>query len=194
MKVKVVDFGLSRVMPLGPSYVDPMYHQMYHLTDKSDVYNFSVALEELIFGKKAMNTNKQRKFGSKDIDLAIMAIPKFENGSLHEKQLEDNGGLEELGRVDGSKVEANGEIVVDLTEEMEEDHKFWANHAVIARILGINWSRKEIKSWVEEKWGNRVVVKFLPKRFFVVLFEEGSERDHILNQENWFANMHAVYI
>ncbi|GLJ29497.1 hypothetical protein SUGI_0581460 [Cryptomeria japonica] len=95
MEVKVVDFWLSRVMPLEstnifvashgtPSYVDPMYHQMYHLTDKSDVYNFYVALEELILRKKAVNTNKESKFGSECIDLAIMAIPKFQNGTLHE--------------------------------------------------------------------------------------------------------------
>ncbi|GLJ38081.1 hypothetical protein SUGI_0775220 [Cryptomeria japonica] len=111
-----------------------------------------------------------------------------------EKRLDDNGGSEEFGRVDGSKFAENGEIVVDLMEEMEEDHKFWADHAVIARILGINWSRKEIRSWVEEKWGDRIVIKFIPKRYFVVLFEKGSERDHILNQENWFAEKHAVYI
>ncbi|GLJ39347.1 hypothetical protein SUGI_0803500 [Cryptomeria japonica] len=111
-----------------------------------------------------------------------------------QKWLDDNGGSEEFGRVDGSKFAENGEIVVDLTKEMEEDHKFWADHIVIARILNINWSRKEIRSWVEEKWGDRIVIKFIPKRFFVVLFEKGSERDRILNQENWFAKKHLVYI
>ncbi|GLJ44840.1 hypothetical protein SUGI_0943280 [Cryptomeria japonica] len=116
-----------------------------------------------------------------------------EDASL-QKQLEEDGEPVKFRRVDGRKAAAKGEIVVDLTEEMEEDHQFWADHAVIARIIGINWSRKEIKSWVEEKWGDRVVIKFLPKSFFVVLFEKGSERDRILSQENWFANLHAMYI
>ncbi|GLJ26552.1 hypothetical protein SUGI_0514550 [Cryptomeria japonica] len=65
---------------------------------------------------------------------------------------------------------------------------------MIARIIGLNWSRKNIRSWVEDKWGDQIVIKFLPKGFFVVLFEKRSERDRILNQENWFADKHAVYL
>ncbi|GLJ46676.1 hypothetical protein SUGI_0983700 [Cryptomeria japonica] len=77
---------------------------------------------------------------------------------------------------------------------MEEDRKLWVEHVVIAKILGLNWSRKNIRSWVEEQWGDRIVIKFLPKRFFVVLFEKGSKRDCIINQENWFVEKHAVYL
>ncbi|XP_057856286.2 LOW QUALITY PROTEIN: LEAF RUST 10 DISEASE-RESISTANCE LOCUS RECEPTOR-LIKE PROTEIN KINASE-like 1.2 [Cryptomeria japonica] len=91
MRVKVADFGLSRVMPLEsthistfpqgtPGYVDPVYHQMYQLTDKSDVYSFGVVLVELISGKKAVDTKRD----SKDIGLANMAISNIQNGTLNE--------------------------------------------------------------------------------------------------------------
>ncbi|GLJ12780.1 hypothetical protein SUGI_0197590 [Cryptomeria japonica] len=65
---------------------------------------------------------------------------------------------------------------------------------MIARIIGLNWSRKNIRLWVEDKWGDQIVIKFLLKGFFVVLFEKRSERDRILNQKNWFADKHAVYL
>ncbi|GLJ42262.1 hypothetical protein SUGI_0874830 [Cryptomeria japonica] len=86
------------------------------------------------------------------------------------------------------------ETVVDLREEIKEDNQLWDNHAVIVRIIGLNWSRKNIKLWVAENWGIRVVIKFIPRGFFVVLFENQVDRDHILNQENWYANKQAVYL
>lgn len=64
---KVADFGLSRMgmtsvdsshistAPQGtPGYVDPQYHQNFHLSDKSDVYSFGVVLLELLTGRRAM--------------------------------------------------------------------------------------------------------------------------------------------
>ncbi|GLJ50081.1 hypothetical protein SUGI_1065190 [Cryptomeria japonica] len=39
-----------------------------------------------------------------------------------------------------------------------------------------------------------MVVKFIAKGFFVVLFEEEEERNHALTNRNWFVNSHAVYI
>ncbi|GLJ41751.1 hypothetical protein SUGI_0864060 [Cryptomeria japonica] len=51
-----------------------------------------------------------------------------------------------------------------------------------------------MRLWVEEMWGERIVIKFIPTGFFVLLFKNHSERDRILHQENWFANQHAVYL
>ncbi|GLJ22107.1 hypothetical protein SUGI_0414740 [Cryptomeria japonica] len=42
--------------------------------------------------------------------------------------------------------------------------------------------------------GLHTVIKFIPKGFFVVLFEDGEDINRILNQENWFANNHAIYL
>ncbi|GLJ18237.1 hypothetical protein SUGI_0322560 [Cryptomeria japonica] len=106
----------------------------------------------------------------------------------------DGGSGEFTGKVKGRRYKEKGEIVVDLMEEMEEDRQFWEEQAVIARIIGLNWSRKNIISCVEDNWGDQIVIKFIPKGFFVVLFEKRSERDRILNQENWFADKHAVYL
>ncbi|GLJ08700.1 hypothetical protein SUGI_0093910 [Cryptomeria japonica] len=101
--------------------------------------------------------------------------------------LDINGSL-------GGKRLNSEEICINFTEELEEDVVFWEKHAVIARIIGLNWSRKEIKKWVEGNWGLWTVIKFIPKDFFVVLFEDGEDRDQIINQENWFANNHAIYL
>uniref|UniRef100_A0A5B6YZB9 non-specific serine/threonine protein kinase n=1 Tax=Davidia involucrata TaxID=16924 RepID=A0A5B6YZB9_DAVIN len=90
-RVKVADFGLSRLFPTDvthvstapqgtPGYVDPEYYQCYQLTSKSDVYSFGVVLIELISSKLAVDTNRHRH----DINLANMAINKIQNHTLHE--------------------------------------------------------------------------------------------------------------
>ncbi|KAF8026834.1 hypothetical protein BT93_F3349 [Corymbia citriodora subsp. variegata] len=90
-RVKVADFGLSRLFPNDvthvstapqgtPGYVDPEYYQCYQLTDKSDVYSFGVVLCELLSSKPAVDTNRHRH----DINLASMAVNKIQNHTLHE--------------------------------------------------------------------------------------------------------------
>uniref|UniRef100_A0A7I4BEG5 Protein kinase domain-containing protein n=1 Tax=Physcomitrium patens TaxID=3218 RepID=A0A7I4BEG5_PHYPA len=91
-KVKVADFGLSRLVvnlenthistaPQGtPGYLDPDYHESYHLSDKSDVYSFGVVLMELVTAKKAVDMARERK----EINLASLAVAKIHSGCLHE--------------------------------------------------------------------------------------------------------------
>ncbi|GLJ05988.1 hypothetical protein SUGI_0030040 [Cryptomeria japonica] len=121
--------------------------------------------------------------------------PKSMRRPALQKPLDVNGGAEGFaGSLKGRIFTEEVEIVVDLTDEIEEDSQFWEKQVVITRIISLNWSRKNIRLWVEEKWGDRGVIKFISKGFFVVLFENHSERERILNQENWFADKHTVYL
>ncbi|WCJ25338.1 Protein kinase family protein [Euphorbia peplus] len=90
-RVKVADFGLSRLLPTDvthvstapqgtPGYVDPEYYQCYQLTDKSDVYSFGVVLVELLSSLQAVDTSRHRL----DINLANMAVTKIQNHLLNE--------------------------------------------------------------------------------------------------------------
>lgn len=90
-RVKVADFGLSRLFPTNvthvstapqgtPGYVDPEYYECYQLTDKSDVYSFGVVLCELLSSKPAVDTNRHRQ----DINLASMAVNRIQKCALHE--------------------------------------------------------------------------------------------------------------
>ncbi|XP_047310122.1 wall-associated receptor kinase-like 14 [Impatiens glandulifera] len=100
-KSKVADFGLSRfgigigidigiednfhshvsTAPQGtPGYVDPQYHQNFHLSDKSDVYSFGVVLTEIITGMKAVDFSRSHT----EVNLAALAIDVIGKGRLDE--------------------------------------------------------------------------------------------------------------
>ncbi|KAJ0830902.1 putative protein kinase RLK-Pelle-WAK-LRK10L-1 family [Helianthus annuus] len=90
-RVKVADFGLSRLIPNNvthvstapqgtPGYVDPQYHQRYQLTDKSDVYSFGVVLIELISSMVAVDLNRSQD----EIGLANLALNRIQRCAIDE--------------------------------------------------------------------------------------------------------------
>lgn len=90
-KSKVADFGLSRLgmtesshistAPQGtPGYLDPQYHQNFHLSDRSDVYSFGVVLVEIITALKVVDFSR----GQNEVNLASLAIDRIGKGRLDE--------------------------------------------------------------------------------------------------------------
>ncbi|KAK8642474.1 hypothetical protein V6N13_011816 [Hibiscus sabdariffa] len=88
---KVADFGLSRLgiteishistAPQGtPGYLDPQYHQNFHLSDKSDVYSFGVVLVEIITAKKVVDFSRPPN----EVNLASVATDRIGKGRLDE--------------------------------------------------------------------------------------------------------------
>eukprot|EP01018_Ginkgo_biloba_P012136 Gb_13308 [translate_table: standard] len=86
---KVADFGLSRLgltegshistVPQGtPGYLDPEYHQNFHLSDKSDVYSFGVVLIEIITAMKPVDFSRNKK----EVNLAALALSKIGSNCL----------------------------------------------------------------------------------------------------------------
>ncbi|KAI3799050.1 hypothetical protein L1987_34338 [Smallanthus sonchifolius] len=86
---KVADFGLSRLgmldeshistAPQGtPGYVDPQYHQNFHLSDKSDVYSFGVVLVEIITALKVVDLSRRNS----EVNLAALAVDKIGKGRV----------------------------------------------------------------------------------------------------------------
>ncbi|KAL1355130.1 hypothetical protein HN51_007167 [Arachis hypogaea] len=106
MRVKVGDFGLSRLLvlqdktassagsttttgnngcvwtgPQGtPGYLDPDYHRSFRLTEKSDVYSFGVVLLELISGLRAVDAKRDKR----EMALADMVVSRIQMGQLDE--------------------------------------------------------------------------------------------------------------
>lgn len=88
---KVADFGLSRLgrteishistAPQGtPGYLDPQYHQNFHLSDKSDVYSFGVVLVEIITSLKVVDFCRPQN----EVNLAAFATDRIGKGRLDE--------------------------------------------------------------------------------------------------------------
>ncbi|GLJ27743.1 hypothetical protein SUGI_0544530 [Cryptomeria japonica] len=85
-------------------------------------------------------------------------------------------------------------IEIDLSDDIDDSNTVWKNHAIIARVVGPKFPRKIIRSWIDENWGKHIIIKFLPKNFFVAIFADGSERDRTLGLKNWFLNEHPLYL
>ncbi|KAL7117179.1 hypothetical protein ACP275_03G056600 [Erythranthe tilingii] len=90
-KSKVADFGLSRLgltesshistAPQGtPGYLDPQYHQHFHLSDKSDVYSFGVVLVEIITALRVVDFDRPQN----EVNLASLAVDRIGRGCLEE--------------------------------------------------------------------------------------------------------------
>lgn len=88
---KVADFGLSRLglvesshistAPQGtPGYLDPQYHQHFHLSDKSDVYSFGVVLIEIITALRVVDFGRPQN----EVNLAALAVDRIGKGCLDE--------------------------------------------------------------------------------------------------------------
>lgn len=132
--VKVADFGLSKSFPNDvthistapqgtPGYVDPQYHECYHLTDKSDVYSFGVVLVELISSKRAVDMNRHMH----EINLANYAMNRILKSAFDEV-IDPSLGFEtdaEVRRMTTSVAELAFQclqVVKDMRPTMEEVH------------------------------------------------------------------------
>ncbi|EEF36984.1 serine-threonine protein kinase, plant-type, putative [Ricinus communis] len=102
-QAKLSDFGLSKVMDVGQSYVssevrgtfgyvDPEYRTNHRVNAKGDVYSFGIVLLQLISGQRVINLNlhrpvqlnKMAKFLSKGGNITEFADPKL-NGDYSVK-------------------------------------------------------------------------------------------------------------
>lgn len=68
---KLSDFGLSKVMNMGQSfvssevrgtfgYVDPEYQKNRHVKSSGDVYSFGIVLLQILSGQRVINMDLQR--------------------------------------------------------------------------------------------------------------------------------------
>ncbi|WOK91668.1 wall-associated receptor kinase-like 14 [Canna indica] len=92
LRPKLADFGLSRTgimaelshistAPQGtPGYVDPQYHQNFHLSDRSDVYSFGVVLVEMMTAMKVVDFCR----APGEVNLASLASEAIRKGMVED--------------------------------------------------------------------------------------------------------------
>ncbi|CAI0386035.1 unnamed protein product [Linum tenue] len=105
-QAKLSDFGLSKVMNLGQSfvssevrgtfgYVDPEYQRNHHVNAKGDVYSFGIVLMQILSGQKVINMNhnthmqlnKKASYIATSGNIAEFADPKL-NGEYSTEAFE----------------------------------------------------------------------------------------------------------
>jgi len=173
-KVKIADFGLSRLVvnmenthistaPQGtPGYLDPDYHESYHLSDKSDVYSFGVVLMELVTAKKAVDMARERK----EINLASLAVAKIHSGCLLEIIDPDLLGLFPVYPVAQVMVEQVAELAFRcLASEKDDRPSMKEVLAELQRIQTIGFGGHSVKKLeTESSFDNKDSAKPLIKK------------------------------
>ncbi|GLJ23370.1 hypothetical protein SUGI_0442190 [Cryptomeria japonica] len=125
-------------------------------------------------------------------------MARREGENALQNQLHINGGentrrsskFQETKR-EGCEEEA---FEIDLSSEAEEERGLWTKHTLISRVVGPRMTRATIRDWISKHWGLRLIVKFIPRSFFVVVFEDGRERNKYLCKNNWFIEEHPLYL
>ncbi|GLJ07860.1 hypothetical protein SUGI_0075720 [Cryptomeria japonica] len=85
-------------------------------------------------------------------------------------------------------------VELDLPIEIEEDIALWREMAVIGRFIGAKITRMKTRDWVKENSSQDVVLKFILKGFFIVVFKEETVRNKILKQQNWLCGWAHLYL
>lgn len=83
---------------------------------------------------------------------------------------------------------------INVSNEVEEDLDLWTKHAIIGKFIGLRFSRNIIKEWVFNNWDSKVLIKFMPTGFFIVIFSDEDVRNKILSQQNWFVEECPLYL
>ncbi|KAK8996382.1 hypothetical protein V6N11_076619 [Hibiscus sabdariffa] len=74
------DIKSSNIIQGTPGYLDPQYHQYFHLSDKSDVYSFGVVLIEIITALKVVDFSRPHC----EVNLAALATDRIGRGRVDE--------------------------------------------------------------------------------------------------------------
>ncbi|GLJ37117.1 hypothetical protein SUGI_0752610 [Cryptomeria japonica] len=97
-----------------------------------------------------------------------------------QNQLHVNGGEIPRRSNESRETSEKEDFEVDLYSDSEEDRALGLELMVISRVVGPQMSRITIKDWISKHWGLRLIVKFIPRNVFIVVFEDGLERNKIL--------------
>ncbi|GLJ41216.1 hypothetical protein SUGI_0853190 [Cryptomeria japonica] len=132
----------------------------------------------------------------KPVKWRILEVDWNNSGFPCEEQLEGakNSGDSKIHRPFTEKEKPTGSIEIDLSKDIENENLIFESHVIIAKIVGPKLPRKEIHSRTKENWGKNIMIKFLPKGFFVAVFLEEKERNHVLYLKKWYLNSHPVYM
>ncbi|GLJ49473.1 hypothetical protein SUGI_1048200 [Cryptomeria japonica] len=71
------------------------------------------------------------------------------------------------------------EILIYVSEEVESNIEIISELAIICKFISPNMARASIRKWIEAKWMIEVIIKFLPKKFFLVIFANAEEKEKI---------------
>ncbi|GLJ55841.1 hypothetical protein SUGI_1199030 [Cryptomeria japonica] len=111
-------------------------------------------------------------------------MARREGENALQNQLHSNAG-ENTKRSNKSReaireISEKEDFEIDLTSDAEEERELWMEHTLIGIVVGSRMTRVTIREWISKHWGLRLIVKFIPRSFFIVVFEDERERNKFL--------------
>ncbi|GLJ39350.1 hypothetical protein SUGI_0803530 [Cryptomeria japonica] len=93
-----------------------------------------------------------------------------------------------------SKQTVEEEINIDVSSDIEEEIDILKYLAFICRFTGIRPNGKIVKDWIADKWNTKVILKFMPNQFFIVIFLNEEMKLNVVSVDYWFVDGHPLFM
>lgn len=91
-------------------------------------------------------------------------------------------------------MEAKEISLIDVSQEIKNDAKILRGFALICHFIGDTPSRAAIKESIKVNWQSKVLLRFFPKNFFMVVFANEETMKRVAEGGVWHMDNFPLYM